>query len=117
MKTTMELWCEAEGDVVPVELPAHYEVCPECDGHGTRCRLGAMTGSEYREMVHDDPDFPDDYRSGLYDEPCPECGGKNVVAVVSMDQLSPEMRKRVEDHYAAEAERAAEIRYQQRYGF
>lgn len=117
LKITMELWDDEAGEFVPVDLPARYEVCPRCDGHGTQCKLGAMTGSEYQEMVDGDPDFPDDYKRGVYDDVCSECGGKRVVEEVEMDLLTPDMRKRVEDHFDAEAERAAEIRYQQRYGF
>lgn len=115
MKITLEMWDEEVGDRMPVELPARYEVCPNCDGHGVKCTLGAMTGSEYAEACHDDEDFADKYRSGFYDGACHECEGNRVIAVVDKDRLDPVMRKRVNDHYEEQAnyaaERAAELRY------
>lgn len=114
---TMELWSEDDGCHMPVQLPAHYEVCPRCDGRGTQCNLGAMTGDEYREVCDGDPDFPEDYKQGMYSVPCSECGGLRVVSEVDLDRLDSTTKARVEAEYQARAEDAAERRYQQRYGF
>lgn len=113
----MDIFDEAEGCHVPVRLPAHYEVCPRCKGKGSVCNLGAMTGDEYREALDGDPDFPEHYARGLYDVPCPECGGERVVSAIDMDALDAVTRVRVEAELDALAESAAQERYQQRYGF
>jgi len=81
--------CERCGGAGRVKLPWHYEVCPRCEGRGTQCKLGAMTGDEYRDMLDGDPDFPEDYKSGLYDEPCRECHGQRVVPVITRERCRP----------------------------
>lgn len=116
-KKTIELWDEEAGDVVPVDLPARYEVCPNCEGRGTQCKLGAMTGSEWAEACHDDPDFSDNYRSGMYDDVCHECSGLRVVLEVDEDLLDQKTKVRLHEHYENLAEQAAEERYRQRYQF
>lgn len=117
MKTTIELWDDDLEDVVPVELPAKYEVCGQCNGHGTQCKLGAMTGSEWHEACHDDEDFAENYKSGLYDEACSCCKGQRVVAVVDEDAISEAMKARLQKHYDDLADRAEERRMEMRYQY
>lgn len=91
-------------------LPWRYEVCPRCDGHATQCRLGPMTASEYHEMCDGDPDFPEDYKSGKYDDVCSTCNGQRVVAEVDREACSAEDLQKWDDHLDWLAESAAERR-------
>jgi DnaJ-class molecular chaperone len=106
--------CKGSGSI---ELPWRYEVCDRCEGRGTQCRIGAMTGSEYHEHCHDDPDFPENYKSGMYDEPCQECRGLRVVAVVDRERCHPDQLEVWDKQCEAEAEREAHDRYVDRMGF
>lgn len=117
MRKTINLFDEEAGDYAPVELPAKYEVCDCCGGKGTRCNLGAMTGSEYHEICHEDPDFPEDYKSGMYDVRCEECKGLRVVSVIDEDQLDERTRTRLHKHYDELAADAAQRRTELRYGY
>lgn len=102
---------DEDGDVVEIEVAGRYEVCDRCDGHGVTCRLGAMTASEYREICYDDPDFPDDYKAGVYDQPCPVCKGQRVVAEPDYDAIPQDIQERIDTYNRHEAESAANDRY------
>ncbi|MGH8327206.1 MAG: hypothetical protein ACRET2_10630, partial [Steroidobacteraceae bacterium] len=52
---------------------------PAVEGNG-------LTAEDFAE----DPDFHDDYMSGVYDVECHECGGARVIAVAAIEQFSPE---------------------------
>lgn len=117
MKTTIELWNDEAQEFEPVELPAKYEVCDSCNGNGTQCALGAMTGDEYRELCDGDPDFPEDYKRGVYSTQCACCKGLRVVAVVDEDRIDKAMQARLDAHYREQAEDAAERADQLRYGY
>jgi hypothetical protein len=74
---------DPEDEVFLVEtthrLPARYVVCGQCNGRGTSSsHLGAWTGEEWEQESRE---FQEDYINGVYDRPCPACGGKRVVAV------------------------------------
>ena len=76
-----------DGENEPVKLPFRYEVCPQCDGHGTSSAyLGAFTASEWAEQ---DDEFKEDYIAGRYDRTCETCGGKRVVPEVDEDRCDP----------------------------
>lgn len=57
-----------------------YIVCPTCDGAGSHVNPSidseGLTAADFEEAG---PEFFEDYRSGTYDVPCYECGGKRVV--------------------------------------
>jgi RecJ-like exonuclease len=102
--------CDGTGNV---ELPWKYEVCERCEGRGHVCNLGAMTGSEYREMLDGDPDFPEDYKRGMYDVPCPECRGLRVVAEPDSVRMLPWQH----DAWDKQCEDARDERDAERYGY
>ena len=54
-----------------------YSVCPRCEGEGSTVHpyVSVWTESDRAE----DPEGFDDMLRGVYDVPCPECGGKRVV--------------------------------------
>lgn len=59
----------------------NWAICGDCRGHGTStAHLGAYTQSDREEMGYDEwADFMDDCNAGVYDQPCPECGGSGKV--------------------------------------
>lgn len=113
MQIEVEMFDDEEGAYLPVKLPARYEVCPSCEGNGTECTIGAMTGDEYRDACHDDQDFPENYRRGVYSRQCSCCKGKRVVAVIDHDRLDASMIARVEAYENEQADAAAERRHAQ----
>ena len=72
------------------ELPAVFEVCDRCEGHGTHLTpsIGehAYSREEFEEAFSEDEDR-DAYfrRGGIYDVVCQTCHGENVVSVVDRD--------------------------------
>lgn len=105
--------CMHDEDGCEIELPWKYEVCPVCDGKGTHVNPAIDAGGLTREDWDDDPDFMDNYRSGMYDQQCNACKGRRVVPVVDEDRMTDEQRKAYrqeqEDEAAYEAERRAEL--------
>ncbi len=69
------------------ELPFKWEICPDCEGHGTSSAyLGAFT----REDIDDaGEEFMDDYMSGRLDRACDHCSGGKI-KVVDRSRVSAE---------------------------
>lgn len=81
-----------------VELPVVFEVCGTCNGKGSHVNpsidSNGLTASDFDE----DPDFRENYMSGMYDVTCNECGGKRVVPILDEARATPEQIKYVQDH-------------------
>ena len=100
------------------QLPTKNEVCGNCRGEGSHVNRAidgnGITSSEMDEILHDDPEFLDNYMSGVYDVPCDECHGKRVVPVVDRSRVSDEewqeYQEQCEIEAAWDAEREAERR-------
>ena len=93
MKLTIRLITE-DGDEAEHELPAKYEVCTRCDGHGSHLNpsIGqhAYTREEFEEAFHDPEDRAEYFkRGGIYDVSCGACGGERVVSVVDTARCTP----------------------------
>lgn len=76
-----------EGESTAYTLPAHFEVCPRCEGHGTHLNpsIGehAYSAEEFFEEFSEPEDREEYFRhGGIYDVTCEECGGKRVVPVI-----------------------------------
>jgi hypothetical protein len=56
-----------------------YEVCPRCRGEGKHVNPSIDSHGLSREDFDQDPDFEEDYFSGVYDVPCYVCSGARVV--------------------------------------
>jgi len=79
----------SEDGPTSVNLPDKYEVCWRCEGRGVHdCWEGGMTQDE---MYDQDPDFWQDYKSGVYDALCSVCNGQRVLLTVDESRLSPEL--------------------------
>ena len=59
-------------------MPAVYEVCETCGGKGKHVNPAIDGHGISAEEMHEDPDFAEDYFSGVYDVPCEECGGRGL---------------------------------------
>lgn len=115
-----ELTITIHVDDADVSLPAKYEVCDCCEGHGKIVNPSidgnGITQSEMAEILYDDPDFLDNYMGGMYDVSCPECKGKRLVQVVDYDNLDEDDKKmydewEMEDR-AFKSEQEAEMRWE-----
>jgi hypothetical protein len=73
------------------EFPAKYEVCSRCDGRGTHANPSidgnGITESEMDEILHEDPDFLDNYQGGMYDVICHQCKGLRVELMIDEDAI------------------------------
>lgn len=113
---------DGEEGEIELSLPGKFEVCPGCDGHGTRLCDGmrghAYTAEEFYESFDDEQAEEYFRRGGRYDVTCDECSGARVVLVVDTDACRTDEQKealalyeaKLEDDYAYERECAAERR-------
>jgi len=93
---------------IPVEIfcPTKVALCPVCGGEGRHVNPSVDCCGLTREDFDEDPDFADEYFSGMYDVSCYNCHGEKVVREPDMEQLSDKKRKLVEDWLDEEAEYA-----------
>jgi hypothetical protein len=104
-------WERMGEDGETVEVPATWQVCPECGGEG-RTLSPAFRGQLDSDMMHDE-EFLEEYRKGgrgIYSCSCEACGGRTTV-------LAPDTSTAIGREYAAwkceeEWERARERRMQ-----
>jgi hypothetical protein len=101
-----ELDCE-------VELPSKIVVCPCCGGRGVKDNPAFANGISQEEF-DEDPDFREQYMAGVYDVPCYECKGRNVVAEPDLERLTPRQKQLLDEFYQARREEAAERRMRER---
>jgi RecJ-like exonuclease len=101
-----------DGCEVEHELPARYEVCDRCEGHG--CHLTPSIGEhaysmeEFHEAFDDEEDRAEYFkRGGRYDVPCEECKGKRVVLVLDESACFAEHERVLALYHEREAETAA----------
>lgn len=80
------------------ELPAVFEVCDRCDGHGTHLTpsIGehAYSSEEFAESFDDEERAEYFKRGGIYDVPCEVCKGARVVPVVDEERAALTLRGR-----------------------
>lgn len=101
------------------ELPSKFEVCPQCEGHGSCLHpdIGsyAYSSEEFNEAFDDEEQAEYFRRGGRYDVTCFECNGKRVVEVVDEDKAEPELlklyRKKLDDDFAYQRMVESERRY------
>src|SRR5512146_1402066 len=65
------------------EIPVEFQMCDLCEGKGKHVNPGVDQHGISPEEFAEDPDFYEDYRSGVYDVACYKCGGRRVVPVPS----------------------------------
>lgn len=98
------------------ELPTVFAVCDDCQGKGqtSKYNIGAITAEERdRDWSHDEWD---DYMAGAYDETCPTCKGRRVVAVVDRSRLDAETLAAWDEQCVADADYEALCAMERRMG-
>lgn len=100
---------EAEDDI-KVMLPACFEVCDDCEGHGTvlnaTMRGHGYTTQEFNEAFDDEDREQYFRRGGKYDVVCPTCVGNRVVPAVDEANLTVAQRAEYEQVQMTESLRA-----------
>lgn len=96
-------------------LPHCWEVCDLCRGKGIHVNPSIDSGGISAEMFHDDPDFSDNYRDGMFDVQCYQCAGRTTVPVADVSRCTwaqkrrlVELRQEAQDRADYDAETAAE---------
>ena len=78
-----------EGFEVEIQLPAKYEVCSRCDGHGTHLNpsIGehAYTAEEFEDSFDEEERAEYFKHGGRYDVRCEECNGDRVVLEIDRE--------------------------------
>ena len=97
-------------------VPAKREVCSRCNGEGVHDHPAFSNGVS-PEMWDDDPDFREDYLSGVHDIRCSVCDGKRVVDVPDWDRMTERQHELAEAHYQALDYNAAEAAAERRMGY
>jgi hypothetical protein len=95
---------------VHTEMPARYEVCPDCEGKGRYVNPAIDSHGISPEEFAEDPDFAESYHRGLYDIPCRSCGGRRVILVPIHGADNKAIDDLLQAEFAYQQERAAEIR-------
>lgn len=85
-------------------LPGRWEVCARCRGEGKHVNPAVDGNGLSAEDFAEDPDFREDYMSGVYDVVCEFCEGRRVVAVLDEEQCSAEQLAAYATHERSEAE-------------
>jgi len=94
MSDTMRVeYFDDEGCEVVADLPARYEVCGGCGGHGVHVDPSIDGRGLSAEDFAEDPDFEEAYFAGAYDVQCSECRGQRVVLVPAHDLFTEEHRR------------------------
>jgi hypothetical protein len=93
-------------------FPAKAEVCGNCRGKGKTVNPAIDGNGLGAEDFAEDPDFKQDYMSGVYDEPCCVCGGRGMTLVPASD----EGQKAWDDYHRAMAEMQAQYNAERRLG-
>jgi len=75
-------------------------VCPVCEGEGKTVNPAIDCNGLTSEDFAEDPDFAEDYRSGVYDITCRACNGQRVVTKERIRELD----QNAEDRRLAAAE-------------
>lgn len=106
---TLVFTCENDdGEEIEHTLPAHFEVCPLCEGKGSHTNpsidASGITGEEFAEWGEDERES---YISGAYDVACYECKGARVVPTINESNLSDEQRASLKLLHAIERDNAA----------
>jgi hypothetical protein len=64
-----------------------YILCPVCEGEGKTVNPNIDAHGLTAEDFRDDPDFTEDYMSGVYDIQCAACHGERVVTKERIKEL------------------------------
>lgn len=81
-------FCDDDGE--EHYLPHKWGVCGICGGEGKVVNPSIDAGGISSEEFNRDPEFADNYITGLFDITCPHCLGTRVVRVIDEHNCSEE---------------------------
>lgn len=97
-----------------LKVLATYEVCPQCDGHGSHFRSDLDENNLVDNMREDgDDEGIEAYYQGAYDQVCNQCNGNRVVAKPTLPEWA---ENRIYEWYESEREYRAICRAEQSVG-
>lgn len=76
------------GRVISRELPIKFHVCETCKGKGTQVNPAIDGHGLTQEDFDADPEFEENYFSGLYDIACMDCEGQRVMPEIAEDRMT-----------------------------
>jgi hypothetical protein len=79
-------WGNDDGEELETRFPVKFVVCDRCSGKGKHCNPNIDGNGLTREDFERDPDFKEDYFSGVYDVECEECHGQRVVPEIAIEE-------------------------------
>jgi hypothetical protein len=91
------------GESHVVQIPAKYEVCDRCHGHGHHDNpafANGITSDEWHSPDWDE-ESREAYIRGDYDVQCTACHGERVMLVADEDSFTTEMRDAWKKHVDA----------------
>lgn len=94
-----------EDGMVEVLVPVTFDVCCTCHGCGVVVNPDIDRHGLSREDFAEDPDFAEDYFSGVYNITCPECCGRNVVPKPDYSRMNTDSARLV-DKYLRDRQRS-----------
>lgn len=97
--------CDTEEETT-LRIPAKYEVCSTCEGRGKHVNPSIDAHGISPDEFRDDPDFCDDYFSGVYDQTCGDCKGRTTILVPDADNMTDEQKQHYDIYLKQEADAA-----------
>jgi len=91
-------------------VPVRFAVCTVCDGRGEYVNPAIDSHGLTRDDFDADPDFYEDYRSGVYNIRCEGCEGRATVPVPTNEAHANALSISADWKAYALAERLAEAR-------
>lgn len=110
----MTAFFETEDETFPVKMV--FVVCDLCNGKGKHVNPSIDAHGLSREDFDEDPDFAEDYFSGVYDVPCAQCHGRRVHAVPDEDNNPKELLEKIAEHEKDLRDMYAEMAAERRNG-
>jgi hypothetical protein len=115
-KSSVVIDCETFDNVhYTIRCRSTKEVCERCRGEGSHVNPNIDGHGLSQEDFDEDPDFKENYMSGVYDVQCEECKGLRVVDVPDIESLPKELQEDYWRREQADRDSDAEVEAERRY--
>lgn len=105
--------------LITATFPAKWQVCHICEGRGKHVNPSIDCNGLSKEDFDRDPDFMEEYLSGVYDITCNNCRGRNVEPVLAPEKFNSTHQywySLLEEHMRLEQLHQQEIEAERRMG-
>lgn len=102
---------DAEGEPMVIKVECEFEVCPTCNGRGSYVNPNIDRHGLTQEDFDEDPEFFEEYQSGMYDLECGHCQGMRVIPIPLDKDMLKRIRQEEMEMEAYYAEVQAEINF------